>query len=152
MDISIQDITPVAAVTASTKMGFNKGNNESYSSSIEERAAIEQAPGENADIWSELAAKYDIRNSSFNELCEVSARLYQAGQIYLFDYAMLTFDPDKSTQPVKPDIYITEANAGDKRDWIVEYEARAVKALKMNNKIGSKVIKNILKILERLKK
>lgn len=151
MDINTQYITPIAA-TSSTNMGFNERNNTGYSVSREEIAAIEQTAGENANIWAELAEEYDVRNSSFNELCEMSTRLYQAGQIYLFDHAMLTFDPGKSAQPAKPCIYLTVANAAGKRDWIAEHEARAARDLKIGNMIGYKVNKNVLMILARLQK
>ena len=150
MDILIKETTPITAVTAPIKMGLNERNNSNLSFSSEETDTIEQAAHVNTDIWSELAEEYDIRNSSFYELCDISTRLYQAGQIYLFDHVMLTYNPNKAKQPVKPGIYLTEESTDGRRDWIIEYQARAAEAMKTNNKIASKVIKNILKILERL--
>lgn len=151
MDISTQYIKPIAAVS-STNKEFYERHNTDHSLSREELAAIEQTVGENANIWAELSEKYDIRNSSFNELCEISAKLYQAGQIYLFDHAMLTFDPNSLAHPAKAFKYLTTASSDGKRDWIAEHEARVKRDLENGNTIGYKVNKNVLTILERLQK
>ncbi len=147
MDIYTRYNTPITYIGTNTPL--KKKNNVNFSTSVEENN-IEHVANKNLEIWEELGKEYNIRKSSFDELCDMSIRLYQAGQISLFDHAILTFDPSKSPQPIKPNLCLTEANADDKRDWIAEYEARAARDLKMGNMMGYKVNKNILEILEHL--
>lgn len=149
MNINTQYSTPTTTYSA-INMKLIKQHNVNYSTSTESITVAEQSASKNTEIWGELAKEYDIRNASFNELSDISTRLYKAGEISLFGHAMLTFDPSKSPQPVKTNIYLTEPSDNGKRDWIAEYEARVAKNLKMGNITGYRVNKNVLKILVRL--
>lgn len=112
-----------------------------------------------SDIWEELADNYNVRNASFEEICEISYKLYHAGEISLGELAILTFDWNKARErtqqqlqkPVK-DLHLTPANSEGKRDWIAEYEARMNRDLKMNNLLGYDINKKILNVLKRLEK
>lgn len=148
MDIYTRYSTAITNI--GTNITLNKKNNVNFCASIEAKKNIEHVDNKNSEIWEELRKEYDIRNSSFDELCDISKKLYQAGQISLFDHAMLTFDPSKSPQPIKPNLCLTEVNAEGKRDWIAEYEAKAARDLKISNMMGYRVNKNIVGILERL--
>lgn len=147
MDINTRYSAPITNI--GTNITLNKKNNVNFSASIEEKKNIEHLDNKNSEIWEELRKEYNILKSSFDELCDMSKRLYQAGQISLFDHAVLTFDPSKSPQPIKTNLCLTETDAEGKRDWIAEYEARAARDLKMSNMMGYRVNKNILGILER---
>lgn len=131
--------------------GANKTLNKANSStSIKEKKNTDQVDNNSEDIWQKLAKKYNIRNATFDELCDMSKKLYEAGQISLFHHAILTFNPSKSPQPIKPNRCLTGADDDGKRDWIAEYEARAAKDLKVGNMMGYMVNKDIIRILERL--
>ena len=149
MDINTRYSIPVTYL--GTNVALNQKNNVESTASTEEKKDMEHITNGNSKIWEALGKEYDIRNSSFDELCDMSKRLYEAGQISLFDHATLTFDSSKSPQPIKPNLFLTEANANGKRDWIAEYEKRAARDLNMGNMMGYRVNKNILAILNRLR-
>ncbi len=148
MDIHTQYSTPIT--NNGTNIKLEKSNDVNSFASIEEKKNAEYVVNENPEIWEELREEYDVRNSSFDELCDMSMRLYLAGQITLFEHAVLIFDPSKFSQPAGFNFCLTEANTEGKRDWIAEYEARAARDFKLGNMLGYKVKKNILGILERL--
>ncbi len=103
-----------------------------------------------SDIWSELSRKYDIRSASFDEMCEISSSLYEAGQITLFEHALFIFDPSKSPMTPDLDICLTPAGPDGKRDWISEYEARAAQDFSMGNMQSYKHMQKALDILRKL--
>ena len=103
-----------------------------------------------SNIWKKLAKNHHIRNASFDELCGISLKLYEAGEISLLDHAILTFDSSKSPQKVRPNIFLTKTNIDGKRDWIAEYEARANMNFKKGNIVGYKNYQRVLDILRRL--
>ena len=55
------------------------------------------------DIWEELGNKYDTHNATFDELCEISYKLYSAGQISFRDHAMMTFDWKRAADDLRKD-------------------------------------------------
>lgn len=148
MDIGTLYNTP-AVSRVGKNTASSRRNNTKHSASKDGYSNAQQAAVRNTGIWEELAKKFDVRNASFDELCDVSSQLYLAGQISLFDHAILIFEPEESPHTVRPDICITAAGADGKRNWIREYEARAARDLKAGNMLGYKVNKNILSILER---
>jgi hypothetical protein len=78
-----------------------------------------------------------VRNATFEEFSSLSLQLYEAGQISLLDHATLTFNPNKSPQSVKPlNYFVTQAEANGRRDWVVEFQTRAVRDLRMNDMQG----------------
>ncbi|WKV09285.2 hypothetical protein Q2T46_02160 [Thermoanaerobacterium sp. CMT5567-10] len=103
-----------------------------------------------SDIWKELSGKYNIRNASFSDIKNISYELYKAGQISLLDHGILTFDPNESTQKIKPNIFLTQSDSNGRIDWIAEYEARVNRDLKIGNITGYLNNKRILNILKRL--
>ncbi|WP_425803282.1 hypothetical protein ACHOLT_17565 [Desulfitobacterium sp. Sab5] len=121
-----------------------------YVSGAEEKPEAEDKLNESADIWKELSGRYDIQNASFSELCDISKKLYAAGQISFLDYGMIIFDPSQSSQPLHFDINVTSANRDGRRDWIAEFEARASAALKFGNTGGYTENRKIAEILSRL--
>lgn len=128
----------------------NQKNSEEAMNSTEGAVIQKVEGGKNLNIWSDMAQQIDIRNASFEELCDVSLALYQTGQITLLDHASLTFNPNQSPQELIGNYFMTKVNADGKRDWIAEYEARAARDLKMNNLSGYEYNKDILEILARL--
>ncbi|MDI3481574.1 MAG: hypothetical protein PWQ97_1229 [Tepidanaerobacteraceae bacterium] len=132
-----------------TNIKSNVRNNPKPYCLTQEKVETEHKTECSSDIWEELAKEYDIRNASFDELCDISLKLYEAGEISLADHAILTFDPSKSPQKVKPNIFLTKTNIDGKRDWIAEYEARANMDLKIGNTVGYKNNQHILDILRR---
>lgn len=107
------------------------------------------------DIWRELAVNFDVRNCTFEELCEISTQLYQSGEISLREHAILTFDLNKAREHMQKrlqmpvnDFYLTPATSDGKRDWIKEYEARSTQDLNLGNLIGYENKKKVLGILK----
>lgn len=133
------------------KTATNETNNINVYSSEPENT-IQDNNNNNTDIWNELSSKYNIRSASFDELCEISSKLYQSGQITLLDHMLLTFDPTKLYQQIKSNITPAIYNGKTKTDWVAEYEARSEYDLKMGNMMGNKNNKNILNILIHLQK
>lgn len=91
----------------------------------QEKAEMEHKTEYSSNIWEELAKEHNIRNASFEELHDIAFKLYDTGEISFFDLGVLIFDPSKSPQKVRPNLFLTKANPDGKRDWIAEYEARA---------------------------
>ncbi|ADL08772.1 hypothetical protein [Thermosediminibacter oceani] len=131
-------------------MKSNVRNNPKTYSLTQENVKTEYKTEYSSNIWEELAKEYDIRNASFEELHDIAFKLYDTGEISFFDLGVLIFDPSKSPQKVRPNIFLTKANPDGKRDWIAEYEARANMDLKIGNMLGYKSNRRILDILRRL--
>lgn len=109
------------------------------------------------NIWTQLTDKYDIRHASFDELCELSTSLYDAGEISLFDHAMFTFDWKRAAADLAKtfpdavsDLNLTPADAAGNRDWIAEFEARAKRDFRTNNIRGYVENQKLSKILRQL--
>ncbi len=95
------------------------------------------------DIWAELGNKYDIRHATFDELCEISNKLYSAGQISLGDHAIMTFDWKRAADDLRKDhpdvvadLSLVPADSEGRRDWISEFDARAKRAFSQGNNVG----------------
>ncbi|GAB6085221.1 hypothetical protein [Alkaliphilus crotonatoxidans] len=104
----------------------------------------------NSNIWDEIAKDSNIRNASFEELCNISTQLYEAEEISLLTHSTLTFDPGRCTLLTRSDINLTPTDEDGRRNWIAEYQARANRDLKMGNVDGYVQNNDILKILNRL--
>ncbi|NLY75809.1 MAG: hypothetical protein GX075_10965 [Firmicutes bacterium] len=144
-------------ITPDSRYRFPKQNNP-RSKTKSKRESEESAPtpenngiATEKSIWRTLAAKYDIRHATADELREISTALYHAGQISLFNHAILTFDPAKSPM-LNLDINLTPADRDGRRDWIAEYEARLKRDLKQNNLQAALQHHKIIEILKRLDK
>lgn len=121
-------------------------------SATQKKTEVEYKPDQASEIWGELAGAYDIRNATFDELCEISLKLYEEGQISLKDHGILTFNPSKSPQTPGLTINLTPASPEGRMDWIAEYEARLKRDLEINNLLGyanNQKIVQILKCLDR---
>lgn len=103
-----------------------------------------------SDIWKKLAEKYDVRNASFDEIKEISRQLYNEGQITGFECAMLTFDPSESPQALNSNIFLTQVDADDRRDWIAEYETRLSRDMGVGDQQSYKINQRTLEILKSL--
>lgn len=98
----------------------------------------------------ELSQKYDIRNATSDEFCDLAYQLYDTKQVSPMDYVMMIFDPSKSPQSINAELFLTQANPDGKRDWIAEFEARAELNLKIGNDLGFNSYQRILKVLRQL--
>ncbi|KJS16441.1 MAG: hypothetical protein VR69_08705 [Peptococcaceae bacterium BRH_c4b] len=134
---------PSSYVKTSTTSTKSTEKNLFNLSVTQKKTDVEYKPDQTSDIWGELAREYDIRNATFDELCEMSLKLYEAGQISGGEHAILTFDYDKALQDIKSNIdlskfpqpasfYLTPASHEGRRDWIAEYEARLEQDSKIN--------------------
>lgn len=124
-----------------------------YCSSTQDKSALEPKLNESADIWGELSKKYNIRNASFSEVCDISSKLYEAGQISLKNLGDLTFDINRAIQSItgKPgNGYLTPANQDGRRDWIAEYEAKSTREFKNGNVREYTQDQELVKVLKRL--
>lgn len=117
------------------------------------------AKKDTSNIWMNLSEKYDVTNMTFDQLKEISTALHEAGEISLFEHAMLTFDFNRASNSIKQDIpdapqtftmYATEANQFNERNWIEEFQQRADKASKHGNLMGHQSHLNIVSILQKL--
>lgn len=132
----------------SKTMGINKESNKKHVSEYE-NIQDEDLKNE-SNIWTDLKKEYDIRNASFDELYNVSSALYNAGEISLIEHGTLTFNPDLSPQKTNDNYTITQPNEQGKMDWIIEFEARAQRDLKLGNYQGYVHKNNLLKVLNNL--
>ena len=111
-------------------------------------------------IFDELAGKYDIRNTTFEEVKEVAHALYEAGAMTTKQLMVLTFDYDRATKYIKTaangqastnfTMFETAADADGKRDWIAEFTARAAKDRQYGNLVGYANKNEIISILQLL--
>jgi len=108
-------------------------------------------------VWEDLSQEYDITNATYDELQNISKKLYDAKQISLLEHGILTFNPTKSPQWdtitkgfSNPKWFLTDANSSGKRNWIEEYGARIKRDKKIGNFVGLKHKQKVLKVLKRL--
>lgn len=120
----------------------------------QEKVKTEDKQKNCTDIWKELSNQYDIRNATIDELCDITLKLYKAGEISLFDHAFLSFDLDKALRElrIRFNIPLPKTNIDGKKDWIAEYEARANMHLERGDIVGYKNMQRMLGILRRLQK
>ncbi|NMA69078.1 MAG: hypothetical protein GX958_06645 [Desulfitobacterium sp.] len=133
-----------------TYVGSPKRQKEGCLFKLPEKSIQKHEEHQSNNIWGELSKKYNIRDASARELAEISTKLYNAGQIPLFDHAVLTFDPNLSPQSIRFNISMINFNPDGRKDWIVEYEERALRDLKNSNTTGYTQNKRIVEILKRL--
>lgn len=98
-------------------------------------------------IWRKMALKYDVRSITTEETASLSQELYDAGEISLFDHALLSFDPDHSV-PYGTG-FLTQSDSTGHRDLILEYANRIDMDKKMGN---SQSLINNERVLEYLKR
>lgn len=135
---------------------FNGKNKLDFSSSVGSSTSIESEKSSSLDIWSELSQKHNIRSATYEEIDDLSLKLYESGEISLMQRALLTDDLSKIPQPfiqnsLKNNGYFTQSNSNGERDWIKEFEIKAAQQLKSGNMNGYTSFQNIVtKILKRL--
>ena len=137
----------------------NKTNNNSNSN---KNFVVKDKQTYNTSVWKELSQKYDITNTSFNELCEISRKLYDAKQISLSDHGSLTVVNQiiarmqaRFNNEVNPFLTVnnklTESTwKNTKINWIEEYEAIMRRNRKNGNITGYNHNKEILDFLNKL--
>jgi len=118
-----------------------KGKDSKSSLEISETNQIEPE-----SIWREIASKYDLHCITAGETADLSQKLYNAGEISLFDHAILSFDPSHIPDGTG---FLTPADSTGHRDLIAEYEARIDLDKKTSN---SQNIVNNERVLEYLKR
>ncbi|NLW92273.1 MAG: hypothetical protein GXY34_11830 [Syntrophomonadaceae bacterium] len=109
------------------------------------------------DVWQELKEEYDIRHCTFQDLCDISLKLYKEGEISFFEHLKLTFDWEKAANFFRrypgatTDLNRTPADAEGNRDWIAEFNAKASFNMKfgdMDNYVRDTKLAKILSRLE----
>jgi hypothetical protein len=118
-----------------------KGNDSKSSLEISETNQIEPE-----SIWREIASKYDVHSITAGETADLSQELYNAGEISLFDHAILSFDPSRIPYGTG---FLTPADSTGHRDLIAEYEDRIYLDKKMSS--GQNIV-NDERVLEYLKR
>lgn len=104
----------------------------------------ETSQTESESIWREMALKYDLHSITTEQTEKLSQELYNAGEISLFDHAILSFDPDRFSCGSG---FLTQADGTGHRDLLSEYEAR----IDLDEKTGnSQALVNHKRILEYL--
>lgn len=157
----IQQIGNVQQNTQAFSKKATQSTDEDFSKvltpSIEKLETIEMDKA----IYSDLAAKYDVRNATFDELKEIAQELYGAGAITGKDVATLTFDYNRATKYIQQaagfvfpnfSMYETNEETTGHRDWIAEFEARAAKDRQYGNFIGNANKTRIISILQFLER
>ena len=132
----------VSAGIFSTGHPQTKSNTAKSSFEVSETNQIELE-----SIWRKMASKYDVRNISTEETTILSQELYNAGEISLFDHAILSFDPTLIPYGTG---FLTQADSTGHRDLIVEYETRIDMDKKMSNSQSLVNNERVLEYLERL--
>lgn len=148
--MQVSGINYAAIPSGKSTISFDmKFKTEDYSSTSK-KAVAEQKQSVSSSIWDELSSQYNIRSATFDEMCEVANKLYEAGQLTFKEFAILTLDPSKSTQSVKPNRWVTSSDQYGRRDWIAEWEARVERDLEMGNSLNYENNQRILTVLSRL--
>lgn len=112
----------------------------------------------NTDILEEISRNYDVRNATFEEICEIARKLNDAGLISDMELGLIVLDCNRLLEQIRPyvkgylvsDLNLTPANSEGRRDWIAEFEARKDLDFRINNLLGYKSNKNIYTILKKL--
>lgn len=109
-----------------------------------------------SNVWSELSENYDVRNSTLDDMKEISKKLYEAGEISFRDHAILTFDYDKAVNDLnahfhgKTTINVSINNQNKAKDWIAEFENRTQKSRQFGDLISYQRNMNVLNMLHQL--
>lgn len=102
-----------------------------------------------SDIEEELKQKYDIKNATYEEMCEISQKLLHNGKISLLQHMQMTMDhsrlPNVSKGSYVDDIF----NDGTKKNWTSIFQERANLQLYGGNMDGYNSYINIKNILEK---
>lgn len=158
--VNVNSIAPHQLTSYYSKsIGMKSGNSEGSVFIVGETVENKEQK-DSSTLYKELSGRYDVRNSTFGEIVEMSGALYGAGKISLSEHAALTFDYDRATDNIKRhasgyisgdfNLHETFANSDGQRDWIAEFEARASKNFKFGNLLGYESDKRVLDILNRL--
>lgn len=152
--MKIQPIIPQpTAITEAKKTTAQPS--KSFAAYVDEKLEASQ-PKNSAALYEELSRKYDVRHATFEEISELSAALYKAGEISLKTHSLLSFDYGRASQYVSQqssgtvDLYETAASKTGHRNWINEYAARSSKNFTIGNLLGYENNKKVLHILEQL--
>lgn len=109
-----------------------------------------------SNVWSELSEKYNVRNATFDDIKEISSRLYEAGEISFRDHSILTFDYDRAVNYLKAHFHgkttidVSTNNQNKAKDWIAEFENRTQKSRQFGDLISYQGNMNVLNILHQL--
>lgn len=124
---------------------YNEKNKLAFHSTAESSTSIASEKIGSSDIWSELSQNYDIRSATYEEIEDISSKLYESGEISLIQKCLLTEDKRNSR-------YFSVGNLNANRDWLQEFENKAAQQLKFGNMDGyvsfQNLVTNILKRLE----
>lgn len=132
---------------------------EQFSKEINEKKAAPLTAKNSSNIWEELAQKYDVTHTTFDNLKEMSTLLYESGEISLKEHAVLTFDFDRATESIQMEaagvptqftMNTTKTDADGNRNWIEEFQGRSDRAFKHDNLIGYHTYQGVISILQRL--
>lgn len=160
--MNINHITSMPSHAFSARSAIrNTETEDPFSKEVEKTQNTSVMEKNMSNIWEELSEKYDVTNATFDELNEISIALYEAGEISLKEHAILIFDFDRGTESLKREIsgvspnftmHATQAEDSGKRNWIEEFQARAVRTLGYGNLIGHHTNLNLVGILQRLER
>lgn len=127
---------------------------------IDETPNLKLTQSQREAVWKEISNKYDVRKATFEEVTEISRKLYEAGEITGLEHAIITFDFERATNSLKQyapgyvpnsfTMYQTAANSNGERDWIAEFEARASKDFQYGQLAAYQTKSKILSVLRKL--
>lgn len=104
----------------------------------------------NNDIWKKLSERFDVRNATFDDICEIGRELYKAKEISLLELGHITLDVSK-LPGVKENSDISLFYKG-KKDWIKAFEERAKNQLSYGNMSGYNAFMKSASYLKKISK
>lgn len=132
----------------------------SINNAVEETSNLKLSQSQSNAVLGGISNEYDIRKATFDELTEISRKLYEAGELTGLEHAIITFDFERATNSLKQyapgyvpnsfTMYQTAANSNGERDWIAEFEARASKDFQYGQLAAYQTKTKILSVLRKL--
>lgn len=152
----IDELAKTAAVETKRKQTPERTDRLAFQKKIAEKL---QEKDKDLNIWQELANRYNVENTSFENISQIAKSLYDAGEISLQDVMTMTFDYARATEDLKNRIqdipsqftmFETMPDSFGKMNWLLEFEARAQKNFNYGNLLSYQNNMRILDILKQI--
>lgn len=152
----IDELAKTAAVETKRKQTPERTDRLAFQKKIAEKL---QEKDKELNIWQELANRYNVENTSFENMSQIAKSLYDAGEISLQDVMTMTFDYGRATEDLKNCIqdipsqfsmFETMPDSFGNLNWLFEFEARAQKNFNYGNLLSYQNNMRILDILKQI--
>ncbi|MCT4618786.1 MAG: hypothetical protein N4A62_05295 [Marinisporobacter sp.] len=103
-------------------------------------------------VAKDLTKKYNVRNSTFEEIKEIANKLYENDEISLRLYSIMVLDESKLPIPENEKKFLLNRYHGSKQDWIEIYENHAKMCARRGDMNSYNQNIRVIKLLKQIEK